>query len=144
MIETYWNEVFGSFKDQSGKFHIPGFPEPLMSAHFGVKNIIGETSGEIQQTFKLCVFNAIEQPEEKRSGFQESLKEAILSDQFWDYQKQYNTYEFIRKLLPFLTSLPQPHYHLYLKEDDKIIASALVGVANCSYFLFNLSVSSKM
>lgn len=138
MIELYWNEVFGKYKEDNGKFNIPGFPEPMMSKHFGVKNIIGPTTHQVKQTFKLCTFDPLKVSLTERKSRCEPLNAAIMSEQFWEFQ---NNNVFIRRLLPFLNTLPQSHYHFFCKDNDKIIASALVGEAECGCFLFNFSVS---
>lgn len=144
MIETYWNEVFGKYKTQTGKFEIPGMPEPLMSAHFGVNNILGEVPDTALPSFTLCVFEP--QKHNLQSQIQkEKLKDAILSKEFWETQQQLNSQAlgFIQKLLPFLSSLKTPHYHFFLKSEGKIVATTIVGEASCGCFLFNLVVDEK-
>ncbi|WP_408096600.1 hypothetical protein ACJVC5_16300 [Peredibacter sp. HCB2-198] len=142
MIETYWDEVFGEFKVGNREFDIPGFPEPLMSVHFGVRNVVGPTNKVFTQSFKLCVFPPASF--EIRSK-QETLNEAIHSSIFWEYQKQHNSNAviFIERLLPFLAKLDTPHFHFYLEDQEGIYASAIVGVSKSSCFLFNLSVSER-
>lgn len=144
MIETYWNEVFGDYKDSEGKFEIPGFPEIMMSAHFGVKNIVGPATGEIKHSFKLCVFGPKASKVESIVSC-EPLQQAIASADLWDFQIKNNneTTSFMQRLLPFLASLPQPHYHFFIKNAEGICASTVVGVAESGCFLFNLSVDSK-
>ena len=141
MIETYWNDMFGEFKGENGKFDIPGFPEPLMSAHFGVKNIIGPTDKEIKQSFKLCQFSPLKKEVESISGI-ETLEEALKGSEFWNFQDTYNkeTSGFMKRLLPFLISHSPNHFHLFMKDSEGIHASAIIGVAGEIVFLFNLSV----
>lgn len=135
MIEQYWNEVFGQYKTPSGKFKIPGFPEPLMSAHFGVTNLIGEGEGK---KFYLCEF----EPKNSAVGKinVESLKEVGI--EFWSYQWKYNStaFPFIQRLVPFLTELKTPHFHLYIRDDKGICASSIAGESKSGVFLFNLFV----
>lgn len=145
MIETYWNEVFGSFKDENGKFTIPCLPEPLMSAHFGVQNIVGATEKTPFLSFKLCVF-----PPES-GGFDSSIEtepliQAIQDPAFWEAQQKLNphAYEFIQRLLPFLATLPTEHVHFFLKVNGEIKASAIAGSSKCGSFLFNLAVDESL
>jgi ribosomal protein S18 acetylase RimI-like enzyme len=144
MIEAYWNEVFGEYKTQTGKFEIPGMPEPLMSAHFGVSNVIGATYKLASQSFTLCVFPP--KKHQLKSFIQkQSLYLAIESQNFWVTQQQLNPQAvgFIQKLLPFLAGLSTPHYHFFLESHGEILATAIVGEAECGCFLFNLVVNEK-
>ncbi len=136
MIEEYWNEVFGQYKTQTGKFEIPGFPEPLMSAHFGVTNIIG-SKGE-GSSFYLCEFEAIHSGNISLTA--ENLKD--VGSEFWSYQKEYNSkvFPFIQRLVPFLNQLSTPHFHLFIKDENGICASSIVGAGMSGAFLFNLFV----
>lgn len=135
MIEQYWNEVFGKFKTQTGKFEIPGFPEPLMSAHFGVTNLIGEGSGK---KFYLCEFEAL------NNGVVNINSEKLgdVGMEFWSYQWKYNSgaFPFIQRLVPFLNELSTPHFHLYLRDEKGICASSIAGEGKSGVFLFNLFI----
>jgi ribosomal protein S18 acetylase RimI-like enzyme len=135
MIEQYWNEVFGKYKTLTGKFEIPGFPEPLMSAHYGVTNLIGEGEGK---KFYLCEFEPVNSDVVNISS--EKLSDVGL--EFWSYQWKYNSsaFPFVQRLVPFLTQLNTPHYHLYMKDEKGICASSIIGVGQSTGFLFNLSV----
>jgi len=140
MIEEYWNEVFGEFKEIDGKFNIPGFPEPLMSAHFGVRNIIGSVIPNASLSLKLCTFSP-KLTEEASVVTIRPLREAISSKWFWDFHQNYNAgYEFSKRLMPFLVNLSNRHYHLYLKDKEGLIASSVIGVSKTSCFAFNLVV----
>lgn len=143
MIETYWNEVFGQFKQDSGKFNIPGLPEPLMSAHFGVQNIIAEPTS--QGSFTLCQFGPATHPHEP-SVKCESLSLALDNSLFWEFQERLNpgALEFIKRLLPFLVTLKTPHYHFFIESEGRICATVIVGESDCGCFLFNLVVDEKM
>jgi hypothetical protein len=140
MKEAYWNEVFGQYKVAGREFNVPGFPEALMSPHFGVKNIFGYSYAETKLSLKLCEFG----PQRIKAGIRptyETLQEAVNSKKFWDFQKKFSdNYEFMKRLLPFLLTLPTPHYHFFIKNRDGIVVSNIVGVADCGLFLFNLTV----
>lgn len=135
MIEQYWNEVFGQFKTQTGKFEIPGFPEPLMSAHFGVTNLIGAGQGK---KFYLCEFEPVNSGVVNISI--ESLKDVGM--EFWSYQWKYNSgaYPFIQRLVPFVNQLEAKHFHIYMKDEKGICASSIAGESKSGVFLFNLFV----
>lgn len=144
MIETYWNEVFGRYKTPSGSFEILGMPEPLMSAHFGVRNFVGAPPAEVSQKMTLCVF-APTSHLLKSCIERQTLQEAIDRPLFWETQSRLNpqALDFIQRLLPFLSTLSTPHYHYYLTDQEQIIATAIVGVAECGCFLFNLVVDGQ-
>ncbi|WPU63550.1 GNAT family N-acetyltransferase [Peredibacter starrii] len=139
MIEQYWNEVFGDFKNPSGKFEIPGFPEPMLSTHFGIRNIIGPTDKPTKQSFKICMFGPLHQQEE--ATFEE-LGKAISKGIYWRHQVRHNSevLPFIKRFLPFVLTLETPHYHFFVRDDENILATAIVGVSESGMFLFNLSV----
>lgn len=136
MIEEYWNEVFGKYKTDTGEFEIPGFPEPLMSAHFGVRNIIG-AHGDGKKLW-ICEFDAVSSGD--ISITVEKLKD--VGRDFWNYQSEYNSgaFPFIRRLVPFLNQLETPHFHLFLKDEKGICASSIAGESSVGVFLLNLFV----
>lgn len=132
MIEQYWREVFGKYETAPGKFDIPGFPEPLMSKHFGVKNIIdGEVTGH--RKLWLCEFEPYLKKEEATAKVQ-SL--SYLNDEFW----KFHNLPFLERLIPFLQSTGVPHFHFYLEDGNGICTSAIAGEGRSSVFLFNLLV----
>lgn len=136
MIEQYWDEVFVKFKTQTGKFEIPCFPEPLMSAHFGVINVLGSHAGG--KRFWLCEFDTIN----SRAKHISSEKLQHVGDDFWRFQAECNSsaFPFIQRLVPFLNLLETPHFHLFLKDEKGIYASTIAGEGKCGVFLFNLIV----
>lgn len=136
MIEEYWNEVFGQYKTHSGKFEIPGFPEPLMSAHFGVTNLIGSHGSG--QNFWLCEFDAINSSDLKISF--EKLNDVGID--FWIFHSNCNlsALPFLQRLIPFLSDLETPHFHLFMKDEKGISVSAIAGESKCGVFVFNLFV----
>lgn len=136
MIEQYWNEVFGQYKTHTGKFEIPGFPEPLMSAHFGVINVIG--SHGTGKKFWLCEFDAVNSGEMNISS--EKLNDVGID--FWSFQSKCNSsaFPFIQRLIPFLNQLETPHFHLFMKDEKGICASTIAGESKCGVLFFNLFV----
>ncbi len=136
MIEQYWNEVFGHYKNHQGKFEIPGFPEALMSVHFGVKNLIGSHGSG--KNLWLCEFAPVKPKDLSISA--QNLKN--IEEDFWDYHSFHNpeAFSFIKRLVPFLNQLETPHFHLFMKDERGICASVIAGESSCGVFLFNLFV----
>lgn len=139
MIETYWNEMFGQFKTTERAFSIPGFPEPLMSAKFGLTNIVGEAEHP-KLSFKLCTFSPV-----KSSIHQakiEPLSKTLTNKEFWAYQKSHHTeaMPFIQRVLPFLNTLSKDHWHVFIEGENGIRGSAIVGRGESVSFFFNASV----
>lgn len=139
MIEQYWNDMFGEFKTGERQFSIPGFPEPLMSADFENRNILGTRPMENCTSFLLCGFSPASFNVNIRVM---PLEEAIKDSAFWSYQRAFvsETVGFMERLLPFLVSLKRPHYFFSVVEDDEVIATAFGGEGNTNCFLFNLKV----
>jgi ribosomal protein S18 acetylase RimI-like enzyme len=138
MIEAYWNEMFGEFKVGDREFSLPEFPEPLMSPHFGVRNIVGPAKNPLS-TFYLCHFPQVKGEVSLRV---ESLDAAINKEEFWGFQKSSDAhkYLFMRRLLPFLVENKKPHFHIYQTSNEEIVSSAVVGITPNRAFLFNLYV----
>lgn len=145
MIERYWREMFGDFEVRTGKFEIPGFPEPLMSPHFGVRNIIGDTQVEAQLSFSLCEFKEWDSAEViMGQAERQTLAEATESASFWQLQstEQAESVAFLQRLLPFLCQRPYRHEHYFVRDEKGLLASVLVGHTPCASFLFNALVRS--
>lgn len=143
MIEAYWNEMYGEFKTGERNFDLPGFPEPLMSPHFGTRNIVGDYSGNKEQSFKLCSFKPRTGPQ---FGIQaERLENLIDNGSFWDHQKliHAHSYPFMKRLLPFVIEHQKPHYYFSIEEDGIVKASALAGEGESKCLLFNLVVREQ-
>lgn len=140
MIETYWNEMFGEFKTGERQFSLPGFPEPLMSPHFGVTNII-EDSGS---GFKLCLFRP-KCSEISPHVKNEDLESTLTNLKFWEFQQTHHQegHAFMQRLLPFLVKNKKPHRHFFMEQDEQLIVSCLVGEVTSSVFMFNAAVHSK-
>lgn len=143
MIETYWNEMFGEFKIGERSFHLPGFPESLMSPHFGTRNIIGHFDGPKAQSFKLCGFKPRTTPETIIRI--EELETIIENERFWQHQEivHRESYPFMRRLLPFLVKHQKPHFYFSIEEEGIIKASAIGGEGTSKCLLFNLVVREE-
>lgn len=149
MIEKYWNEMFAKFKTESGKFVIPDFPEPIMSAHFGVKNKIDVNNKSdpfevVQFNYKLCTFDPLDMKDtilqEKLNIKMEPLMSAIAKDSFWELQKQSypDSFDFIKRLLPFLSRHSNEHYHFFMDDhNSNLLVSLIVGVSPSACLIFN-------
>lgn len=145
MIERYWREMFGDFEVLPGKFEIPGFAEPLMSPHFGVRNIVGDTQAKTQLSFSLCEFEEWGEEEVVLEQVErQTLAEALACPRFWQLQtsEQGDTAPFLKRLLAFLCERPYQHEHYFVSDEKGPMASVLVGHAPCASFLFNALVRS--
>lgn len=145
MIERYWSQMFGKYEVSPGKFEIPGFPEPLMSAHFGKRNRVGEKQPEATLSFFLCEFLS-PPPSQTFSRIQfEDLAQAIARSEFWEFQESQGpeTAPFMKRLLPFLVEHGGVYTHYFLEQEGELVASAIVGQTNESALVFNGLVAQK-
>ncbi len=143
MIEKYWNEMFGEYKTGKRQFALPGLPEPLMSPHFGQKNIIGFCSTPTKLSLKLCGFRASRNSTVTIKA--EELENVIRRKSFWQYQSNFHqeSFPFMQRLLPFLVQNRKPHFYFSIENEGKIIATAVGGVGKSSCLLFNLNVREE-
>lgn len=139
MIEHYWSEMFGEFEKAPGQFEIPGFPEPLMSAHFGERNRIGERHPRAKLSFHLCEFLPLKSQRKNLDFKRELLSLAIKKSEFWQFQESQGreTAPFMKRLLVFLASRDQTYFHYFIERGGEIVASAIVGQASESALVFN-------
>ena len=137
MIRNYWSEMFGEFETTPGKFEIPGFPEPLMSAHFDHRNQVGEKCEH--SPYQLCYFGPLNQKFASSRVRRESLKSAIARDSYWRFQNDNHpeSVEFMKRLLPFLVAREKPHDHFFIEEAGELVASGVVGVTSKIVLAFN-------
>lgn len=144
MIETYWNEMFGEFKTGPRSFLIPALPEPLMSPHFGVQNIIGPSHKPPKMSFTLCYFNPVDRLTSKVEV--ETLSQAIKRKEFWNYQEEHHSscVHFSQKLFPFLIEHQKDHLHLFTLDNKGMRTSVLIGRGETTAFLFNASVRTDL
>lgn len=145
MIESYWNEMFQEFKVSEKQFVLPGFPEPLMSPHFGVTNQISESPLADHLIFKLCLFEPRLFDIDTMVKV-EDLKLTLFNAKFWDFihRHHHKSYPFMKKLIPFLIKHEKPHRHFYIEKNNHIIASCLVGETGQSLFGFNAAVAQGL
>ncbi len=139
MIERYWSEMFGEFEKSPGQFEIPGFPEPLMSAHFGERNKVGEVYPSAKLSFYLCEFLPLKSHQKNLDFKRELLSLAITRSDFWQFQESQGpeTAPFMKRLLVFLASRDQTYFHYFIEREGEIVASAIVGQASESALVFN-------
>ncbi len=146
MIERYWSEVFGKFEVSPGKFEIPGFPEPLMSVHFGKQNIVGESRDDSVLRFFLCEFDNSEFSPSAHKCESEPLEASLSSQEFWDFQKEEGpeSYEFMSRFLPFVLGKSKGNYiHYFIRTNNVLSASVIVGVSTSSALFINGLVAKK-
>lgn len=140
MIKRYWSEMFKDFEVAPGRYEVPGFPEPLLSAHFGVANLIGEEPQADFAQLLLCTF---------RHGALGPVGAEPLErvgEAFWKFQEENypETVAFLRRLVPLLITREHPHEHLFLWDQDGLTASGIIGYAPSGSFIFNASVRKDL
>lgn len=145
MIEQYWEEMFGDFKVGKRQYAVPGFDEPLISADFANRNIVG-ARGVLDHilNFKLCLFQAKGIQQETTVKI-EALGEAIKNEAFWDLQRTHNesNYSFMQRFLSFLAGRPHEYFHFYIEQQGRVIASMVGGNAVSGMLFFNASVARE-
>ena len=107
---------------------------------FRTKNIVGRAQTGAKASFLLCSFNGMRDFTSIHEVRCEPLADAILRDDFWEFQKtqQPDAFAFISRLLPFLSSLKTgQHKHFWITGEEGIKASLILGQTKSCGFIFN-------
>lgn len=144
MIDKYWKEMFKEYQIDNNHFVVDEFPEPLISAHFGVKNIIGESVETFKFHYMLCCFNPLKERVETEANF-ESLEEAIQNEKFWNFHlnEKNESLDFMRRFLSFLVKNKKNHWHVYIEKEGEILGSVVIGVTSQYVLGFNALVKES-
>lgn len=145
MIEKYWSEMFGEFEISPGQFDIPNFPEPLLSVHFGKRNMIAQDFESAALRFHICEFHQEIDFKSKMPYGIESLNQALEGKNFWNFQKSQGpeTFDFMSRFLPFAAASEREYLHFFIEREGELAASAIVGIAPSGALIFNGLVARK-
>ncbi len=152
-LTTFWERAYASYATGAHSYYVENLPDPIISAHFGVTNIIQglDQAIEVPETkhlrnnFFLGSFRVREIDFDFREGKTVSLLSARQENFFWDLMEDgfKETVSFLKSLMEFLPSLSADFYVSYLMEKDKPFAAAVIGIAGDHALLLSTVIKSS-